>query len=129
VRGFGVRKVPWLVDLDGSDLRRPLRASFDSFRDLDAVSDREAADQIRELEIDILVDLTGHSRGARLDILARRPAPVQASWLGHAGTMGANFVDYVIADPIVAPFTAQSCFIEKSFSFPTAIWSLTRRGR
>ena len=64
---------------DASKLRRRLHASFDVFRDLDAISDREAADQIRELEIDILVDLTGHSRGARLEILARRPAPIQVS--------------------------------------------------
>ena len=61
---------------DASELRRRLRASFDVFLDLDAVSDREAADQICAREIDILVDLTGHSRGARLDILARRPAPI-----------------------------------------------------
>ena len=103
---------------DGSDLRRRLRTSFDSFRDLDTVSDREAADQIRELEIDILVDLTGHSRGARLEILARRPAPIQVSWLGHAGSMGADFIDYVIADPIVAPFMAQSCFVESIVQLP-----------
>jgi predicted O-linked N-acetylglucosamine transferase (SPINDLY family) len=103
---------------DGSDLRRRLRASFDSFRDLDAVGDREAADQIRELGIDILVDLTGHSRGARLEILARRPASIQVSWLGHAGTMGADFIDYVIGDPIVAPFTAQSCFVENIVQLP-----------
>ncbi len=61
---------------DASEIRRRLRASFDVFLDLDAVSDRQAADQIRAREIDILVDLTGHSRGARLDILARRPAPI-----------------------------------------------------
>jgi protein O-GlcNAc transferase len=103
---------------DASDLRRRLRASFDAFRDLDAMSDRQAADQIRELEIDILVDLTGHSRGARLDILARRSAPIQVSWLGHAGTMGAEFIDYMIGDPIVAPFAAQACFVEKIVHLP-----------
>jgi protein O-GlcNAc transferase len=103
---------------DGSELRRRLRASFDAFRDLDAVSDRDAVDQIRALEIDILVDLTGHSRGARLGILARRSAPIQVSWLGHAGTMGADFIDYVIADPTVAPFTAQSCFLENIVQLP-----------
>ena len=103
---------------DASELRRRLHASFDVFRDLDAISDREAADQIRELEIDILVDLTGHSRGARLEILARRPAPIQVSWLGHAGTMGADFIDYVIGDPIVAPFTSQPHFVENIVQLP-----------
>jgi protein O-GlcNAc transferase len=103
---------------DASELRRRLRASMDAFLDLDAANDREAADQIRACEIDILVDLTGHSRGARLDILAYRPAPIQASWLGHAGTMGADFIDYVIADPIVAPFTARSCFVENIVQLP-----------
>jgi len=97
---------------DGSDLRRRLVAGFDAFHDLWTVDDAKAADVVHELGIDIAIDLTGHSRDARLAILAARPAPVQVSWLGHAGTMGAPFIDYVIADPVVAPLDQQEHFVE-----------------
>jgi protein O-GlcNAc transferase len=103
---------------DGSELRRRLVASFDEFHNLEAVSDRRAAELIRDLDIDIAVDLTGHSRDARLGILAQRPAPLQVSWLGHAGTMGARFIDYVIGDPVVAPLSEAANFTEKIAQLP-----------
>ena len=56
------------------------------------------------MEIDIAIDLGGHTGQARLRIFAHRPAPVQATWLGYPGTTGAPFIDYLIADRIVAPF-------------------------
>jgi predicted O-linked N-acetylglucosamine transferase (SPINDLY family) len=114
---------------DGSHLRTRLRVAFDGFQDLGAMSDGEAADWIRRHEIDILVDLTGHSRGAKLGILAHRPAPIQVSWLGHAGTMGADFIDYVIADPVVAPTADQSCFVESIVQLPDCylVTDTTRR--
>jgi predicted O-linked N-acetylglucosamine transferase (SPINDLY family) len=103
---------------DGSELRRRLVASFDEFHNLEAVSDRRAAELIRDLDIDIAVDLTGHSRDARLGILAQRPAPLQVSWLGHAGTMGARFIDYVIGDPVVAPLNEAVNFTEQIAQLP-----------
>jgi protein O-GlcNAc transferase len=103
---------------DGSELRRRLVASFDQFHDLESVSDRQAAEFIRDLDIDIAVDLTGHSRDARLGILAHRPAPLQVSWLGHAGTMGAPFIDYVIGDPVVTPLSEAANFTEKIAQLP-----------
>jgi predicted O-linked N-acetylglucosamine transferase (SPINDLY family) len=91
---------------DNSDLRRRLTASFDQFHDMWGKSAAETATLIRALEIDVLVELNGHTQRGSLDILRRRPAPVQASWLGYAGTTGAPFIDVMIADRIVAPNSA-----------------------
>ncbi|HEX4634949.1 MAG TPA: tetratricopeptide repeat protein [Rhizomicrobium sp.] len=88
---------------DGSPQRRRLVAAFDKFVDAHHQPPLSVAEQVRVLEVDILVDLNGHTRGDNLDILSHRPAPVQASWLGYAGTTAAPFIDYLIADTIVAP--------------------------
>jgi protein O-GlcNAc transferase len=103
---------------DGSELRRRLVAGFDGFHDLCTVDDRRAAEALCDLGIDIAIDLTGHSRDARPGILACRPSPVQVSWLGHAGTMGAPFIDYVVADPVVAPLDRQDDFTEAIAQLP-----------
>jgi protein O-GlcNAc transferase len=88
---------------DASRLRQRLRAGFDRFHDLAGQSAQQSADFIRAQEIDVLVELNGHTQRGSLDILRRRPAAVQVSWLGYAGTSGAPFIDHVIADRIVAP--------------------------
>lgn len=96
---------------DGSALRRRLKAGFEHFHDLWGQSAQQIAAFIHAQEIDVLVELNGHTQRGSLDILRRRPAPVQASWLGYAGTSGAPFIDYLIADRIVAP--DQHAFSEK----------------
>ena len=88
---------------DNSVQRRRLIAAFDRFIDAYQQSPLAVAQQLRDLEIDILVDLNGHTRGDNFDILSHRPAPVQATWLGYAGTTAAPFIDYLIADKTVAP--------------------------
>lgn len=88
---------------DGSALRRRLKAGFDRLHDLWGRSAQQAAEFIRAQEVDVLVELNGHTQRGSLDILRRRPAPVQVSWLGYAGTTGAPFIDCLIADRIVAP--------------------------
>ncbi|MES2471528.1 MAG: hypothetical protein V4601_01680 [Pseudomonadota bacterium] len=103
---------------DGSPLRARLVAAFDKFLDLEALSDASAAQRIADEKIDILIDLNGHTDGARFGILARRPAPVQASWLGYAGTTGAGFIDYVIADAHVAPLSSRHAFSENIIRLP-----------
>jgi protein O-GlcNAc transferase len=85
------------------DMRRRLRGAFDRFLDVRTHSDRDVAQALRDLEIDIAVDLTGHTGFARTAVLARRVAPVQVSYLGYPGTMGASYIDYIIADPTVIP--------------------------
>jgi predicted O-linked N-acetylglucosamine transferase (SPINDLY family) len=77
---------------------------------------------MNDLQIDIAVDLMGHTRNARSGILARRPAPIQVSYLGFPGTIGADFIDYVIADEIVLPFDQQAFYAEKIVHLPETYW-------
>lgn len=84
---------------DASDaMRQRLQASFDRFIDVREKSDLDVARLLRELEVDILVDLKGFTGNGRLGILAHRPAPVQVSYLGYPGTSGASYIDYLVAD-------------------------------
>jgi len=99
---FEVTGVSYGVD-DGGPMRALLEKSFDRFVDVRDWDDAKTAGMLRELEIDIAVDLAGHTRSCRPGILARRPAPVQAEYLGFAGTSGADFIDYLIADRYVIP--------------------------
>ena len=101
---------------DASAARRRLMASFDRFHDQHGALPRETAELIRRLEIDILVELNGHTQHGSLEILRRRPAPIQASWLGYAGTTGAPYVDFLVADAIAAPDA--SAFTEKLAHLP-----------
>jgi protein O-GlcNAc transferase len=103
---------------DGSDERARLKRAFDQFHDVRALTDRDAAALIHDLEVDILIDRTGHQKDARLGILARRAAPIQVSYLGFAGTMGADFIDYIIADPVVLPFHQQPFIAENIVHLP-----------
>jgi predicted O-linked N-acetylglucosamine transferase (SPINDLY family) len=89
---------------DASDLRVRLVQSFDRFYDVTARSDEDAAKLLASLQVDIVVDLKGYTQDARTGILAHRPAPILISYLGYPGTMGASFMDYVIADATVLPF-------------------------
>lgn len=97
---------------DDSALRRRIVAGADAFVEIGQISNAEAADRIRADGIDILVDLKGHTCGARTGILARRPAPIQVNWLGFPGSMGATFIDYLIGDPVVTPPQAAGFYDE-----------------
>lgn len=88
---------------DHSPIRQNFKDTCDHFVDLAALSRAEAAAKIHALGIHVLVDLTGYTTGARTEILAMHPAPVQVNWLGYPGTMGAAFVEYIIADPTIIP--------------------------
>jgi protein O-GlcNAc transferase len=103
---------------DGSQMRSRIVQSVDQFHDVSARNDLESAKLINELEVDIVVDLMGHTRHARIGILAPRPAPIQTSYLGYPGTTGADFIDYVIADPIVLPFADQPFYSERIVHVP-----------
>lgn len=95
-----------------------LKSAFEQFHEVRELSDRELAALIRELEIDILVDLNGHTQGARTDVLAMRPAPVQINYLGYPGTMGADYIDYIIADPVAIPAESRRHYSEKTVWLP-----------
>ncbi|MFH1602917.1 MAG: tetratricopeptide repeat protein [Pseudomonadota bacterium] len=88
---------------DGSDYRRRIGAACASFVDFRNAPFRAAAERIAADGIDILVDLMGHTGRSRPEVLALRPAPVLANWLGYPGTTGAEYMDYLLADRIVLP--------------------------
>ena len=103
---------------DDSDLRRRLERSFSHFVDCAALGDEAVAKKVGELEIDILVDLNGFTQRARTSIFARRPAPLQVNYLGYPGTMGADYIDYIVADPVLIPEPHRRHYQEKVIWLP-----------
>jgi predicted O-linked N-acetylglucosamine transferase (SPINDLY family) len=91
---------------------------MDRFLDVRSLSDREVAQLSRELEVDIAVDLMGFTQHARIGIFAQRAAPVQVNYLGYPATMGADFIDYLIADPMLIPEATQHHYAEKIAYLP-----------
>ena len=105
---------------DASAMRRRIEVAVDRFIDAKAMSDARIAAILRELEIDIAIDLNGYSGRNRTGILAHRPAPVQVNYLGYPGTMGVPYFDYIIADHIVMPRGQQTHYTEKVVYMPRA---------
>ncbi len=103
---------------DGSRYRRKIEGDCDRFIDLTGMDDQTAARAIAADGVDILVDLKGHTEHSRLGIAARRPAPVQATWLGFPGPVGASFFDYFICDRIVVPDADLLCYRESPVRLP-----------
>lgn len=98
---------------DGSSYRRAIAAGVDHFVDAHAMTDGAVAASIAASGIHVLVDLAGHTTGNRMAILARRPAPVQANYLGFSATTGASYLDYFISDKIATPPERAGDFSEK----------------
>jgi len=98
--------------------RRRLEGAFDSFHDVNSRSDRDIAALVRELGIDILIHRDGHTGYARTGVFALRPAPVQVNYLGFPGTMGAPYIDYMIADRTLIPQENRRCYDEKIVYLP-----------
>lgn len=103
---------------DRSALRARVTRAFDHFEDVRGKSDAEVAALLRARETDIAVDLNGHTAHARTGIFAFRPAPVQVNYLVYPGTIGADFIDYILADRIVLPVDQQPFFREKIMHLP-----------
>lgn len=99
-------------------MRRRISGAFDAFLDVGSVSDQVAGEMLRAEGVDIAVDLAGYTEFARTGILATRPAPVQASYLGYPGTSAAPFIDYLIADPWVIPGASRPHYSEKIVYLP-----------
>lgn len=98
--------------------RRRVRAGVDRFLDVAGWTDERIAALAREHEIDIAVDLKGLTAGARTGIFALRPAPVQVNYLGYPGSMGAPYIDYLIADATVVPEAHEDWYAEKIVRLP-----------
>ncbi len=103
---------------DGSHMRQRIKSAVDRFIDVQDLSDAEVAAKLRELEIDIAVDQNGYSGAGRTAILASRPAPVQVNYLAYPGTLGAPFIDYIIADRFIIPDENRGFFSEQVAYLP-----------
>ena len=99
-------------------LGRRVSAAFDKFIEVGSRSDREVAELLRALEVDIAVDLMGLTQGMRLGIFAHRAAPVQVSYLGFACTSGAPYIDYLIADATAIPPGEEGRYAEQVVRLP-----------
>jgi predicted O-linked N-acetylglucosamine transferase (SPINDLY family) len=99
-------------------VRERLAVAFDSFFDVRCRSDREVAMFAREHKIDIAIDLKGYTGDERHGIFAHRAAPIQVSYVGYPGTMGAGFMDYLIADPTLIPEADREHYVEKIAYLP-----------
>lgn len=111
---------------DGSDIRARIIAACDQFHDMAQNSDQEIAEKLRALEVDIAVDLSGHTHGTRIGSFEWRPAPVQAAWLGYPGTNGAREMDFILGDAIVTPPEHQSFYDEKIIALPGSFFPIDR---
>jgi len=112
-----------LVGLDftpeGNDeMRRRVEAAFDRFINVRRMSDREVARLSRELQIDIAIDLKGFTADCRPGMFAARAAPLQVNYLGYPGTMGADYIDYIVADHVLIPAASRSHYCEKIAFLP-----------
>jgi predicted O-linked N-acetylglucosamine transferase (SPINDLY family) len=102
----------------GDALQQRLKRAFPQFIDVNAMSDAEVAAFARKMNIDIAVDLAGHTIRSRPGIFSYRAAPLQVSYLGYPGTFGAPYMDYVLADQTVIPETAWPYYTEKVAYLP-----------
>ncbi len=105
------------------EMRSRLKLAFDRFEDVRAKSDAEIAQRLRELQIDIAVDLKGFTTDARMGIFGYRAAPVQVSWIGYPGTLGADCMDYILADAQVVSPDVEPWYSEKVVYLPDSYQS------
>lgn len=116
---FEISAVSFGPDAD-DEMRKRLLHAFHRFIDVRERSDAEVAQLMREQEIDIAVDLKGFTFGNRTGILAQRAAPIQVNYLGYPGTMGADYIDYILADRHVIPEDERQHYTEKVVYLPAS---------
>jgi predicted O-linked N-acetylglucosamine transferase (SPINDLY family) len=109
--------------LKPDEFTRKFNEQSDAWRDAIELSDEQLAARIRDDRIDILVDLAVHTAGSRLLAFARKPAPVQVTWLGWPGTTGMDAIDYRLSDPYLdPPGSNDEFYAEKSVRLPDSFW-------
>jgi protein O-GlcNAc transferase len=111
---FGIALLP----SDGSEIAMRAQQAMSQFLDASQLSDEVIARRLREFEIDIAIDLTGFTQGCRLGLWARRPAPAQVNFMGHPGTLGVPYLDYLIADDFVVPAENEGDYSERLVRMP-----------
>lgn len=102
----------------GDAMQQRLKGAFNHFIDARRLSDQAVAERIARAGIDILIDLKGYTRDSRPDILAWRPAPLQVSYLGYPGTLGAPYIDAVLADAVLVPPGDEAHYTERVLRLP-----------
>lgn len=102
-----------------------LHSQFHLWRQVLGWSDELLIDQIKQDQIDILIDLSGHTQGNRLSVFAKKAAPVQVSWLGYWGSTGLSAIDYILADPICVPSEEEYLYTEKIWRLPALRYCFT----
>ena len=105
---------------DSSKMHKRVSSAFNQFIDVRLKSDKDIALMSREIGIDIAIDLAGFTGLSRTDIFAYRAAPIQVNYLGYPGTMGAEYIDYIIADPTLIPSKNQQYYSEKIVYLPNS---------
>lgn len=105
-------------DDDHSELRHRLELAFDEIVSIKSLDDAEAAQAIASRDIDILVNLNGFFGNGRQGVFSIRPSPIQVNYLGFPGTLGAEYMDYLIADSTVIPETEAGNYLEKIVYLP-----------
>ncbi|MGO9513688.1 MAG: tetratricopeptide repeat protein [Steroidobacteraceae bacterium] len=100
-------------------MRKRLQGAFDQFIEVDRQSDSDIALLARRMELDIAVDLGGYARSSRPGIFVSRAAPIQVNFLGYPGTLGAPFMDYLIADRTLVPPVHRRHYAEKILYLPS----------
>lgn len=107
-----------LQEDQSSQTQSRIKAALEHFVDAQAMDDGQIADTIRRREIDIAVDLNGFTDGGRQGVFARRPAPIQVNYLGYAGTLGADYYDYILGDRTIIPQDQFEFYCEKVVWLP-----------
>lgn len=107
---------------DRSTMRQEMADACDQFHDFRTRSDRDIAQFIADRKVHIAVDLTGYTFDMRPNILAFRPAPIQAQFLGYPGTLGTDHIDYVIVDQFVVPENQEQNFSEEFVRLPDCMF-------
>ena len=105
---------------DGGVLRPRMKKAFKEIIDISQMTDPAVVNLIEDLQIDILVNLNGYFGEGRQNVFAFHPAPIQVNYLGFPGTLGAEYMDYLIADPIVIPPTSRQYYVEKIAYLPNS---------
>jgi protein O-GlcNAc transferase len=103
---------------DGMGVRERMQSAFERFVDARNQSDADIAKLLHDMEIDIAVDMMGFTENASTAIFAKRPAGLQVNYLGYPGTMGASYMDYILADRIIIPESARADYDEKIVYLP-----------
>jgi len=105
---------------DNSEIRARIEDAFDQIIDIRNLPDLEVAQLIKKMDIDILVNLNGYFGKGRQGIFAYKPSPIQVNFLGFPGTLGAPYIDYLVADPVVIPPTSKQFYDEKIAYLPNS---------